>query len=110
MISREFLRRRNELFRKLKETGRLNKEIERMIVDVYGGRGKRALEVVKSGGVRKEGKRWFVRGKREEYEIVQTYCTCYDYVLNVVTGKARTDMCYHALAKKICEILDDLYR
>jgi predicted nucleic acid-binding Zn finger protein len=32
-------------------------------------------------------------------------CSCKDYVLNVVTGKAGVDMCYHALAKRICELL-----
>ena len=105
MVSNEFLRKKIELFRRLKGASELTEELEQLIIDTYGARGKRAIETIKSGGVRRHGDRWFVRGKEREYEIVQAYCTCYDFVLNVVTGKAGVDMCYHGLAKKICELL-----
>ncbi len=110
MVSREFLRKKAELFKRLRAANELNEELERAVVDTYGSRGERALEVVKSGGARKKEGQWFVQGKEGEYEIVRTYCTCYDYVLNVVTEKADVDMCYHALAKTICELLDAHYR
>ncbi|MEM2878644.1 MAG: SWIM zinc finger family protein [Candidatus Hadarchaeales archaeon] len=80
-------------------------EVEKKVVELYGDRGKRALEAVKSGKVILRGKRWFVRGKEDEYEVFRTFCTCRDYVLNVATGKTKSDMCYHALAKSICEVL-----
>ncbi len=105
MVSREFLRKKIKLFEQLKKSSELTKELEKAIVDTYGSRGKRAIKVIKSGGVRRHGDRWFVRGREREYEVVQSYCTCYDFVLNVVTGKADVDMCYHGLAKKICELL-----
>lgn len=106
MVSRKFLRKRAKLFERLKKSSELTGELEQAIVDTYGSRGKRAIKAIKSGGVRKHGDRWFVRGKEREYEVVQSYCTCYDFVLNVVTGKADVDMCYHGLAKKICELLE----
>jgi predicted nucleic acid-binding Zn finger protein len=110
MVSQAFLRKRNELFKKLKEVGLLTEEVRQMVVDTYGSRGKKALEAIDKGGVMKRGMRWFVRGKYDEYEVVRTYCTCRDYVLNVVTGKVDVDMCYHVLAKVICEMLDTYQR
>ncbi len=84
----------------------MNEELEEEIVDVYGDRGKRAIEVIKSERVQKKGDRWFVQGREKEYEIVQSHCSCYDYVLNIATEKADVDMCYHALAKNIQELLN----
>jgi predicted nucleic acid-binding Zn finger protein len=98
-----------ELFRQMKKGGPLTKDLKKAIIDAYGSRGKKALEAIRRRRVKKRGNRWFVRGKSDEYEIVQTYCTCRDYVLNVVTGKVDADMCYHILAKKICELLDAHY-
>lgn len=109
MVSETFKRRKEELFRQLKQSGALTPELERAITDVYGGRGKRALEAVKRQRVVKKGQRWFVRGKADEYEVVKNFCSCRDYVFNIATGKAKSDLCYHALAKVICEILNSYY-
>ncbi len=106
MVSRDFSKKRAKLLKDLKAAKELTPELEKEIFDLYGPRGKRAIAAVKSDSVRKEEGRWFVRGNDTEYEVVRTYCTCYDYVLNVVTGKAGVDMCYHALAKTIRELLD----
>jgi len=104
------LRGKRELFKLLKRGDLLTPELEKMVIDVYGSRGKRALETIRKGNVIKRGKRWFVRGRIEEYEVVRTFCACHDYVLNIVTEKADVDMCYHALAKVICESLDRYYK
>ena len=110
MVSEIFMRGKKELFRRLKEGVVLTDELERMIFDVYGSRGKRALETIKKRGVAKRGERWFVRGVRgAEYEVVRNYCSCRDYVFNIVTEKADVDCCYHALAKTLCEALDAYY-
>ncbi len=109
MVLETFKRRKEELFRQLKQSAVLTPELERAITDVYGGRGKRALEAVKCQRVVKKGQRWFVRGKTDEYEVVRDFCTCRDYVMNIATEKADVDMCYHALAKNICEILNSYY-
>lgn len=110
MVSDIFSRKKGELFKLLKKGALLTPELEMRVTDVYGSRGERALEAIKNGKVTKLGERWFVRGKGGEYEVVRTRCACYDYVLNVVTEKADVDMCYHALAKVICESLDRYYK
>jgi predicted nucleic acid-binding Zn finger protein len=109
MISDEFKNKKAWLFRRLKQSGTLTPELERAIIEVYGDRGKRAIEAVKLQRVIKRGRRWFVRGKTDEYEVFRDFCTCRDYVLNISTEKAGLDMCYHALAKNICEILNSYY-
>jgi len=109
VISAAFKSKREELFRRLKESGVLTPELELAVVEVYGDRGRKALEAVRGRRVVKRGRRWFVRGKTDEYEIVRNFCTCRDYVLNITTEKAGADMCYHALAKNICEILNSYY-
>lgn len=102
----EFNRKKRRLFESLEESDELNEELEDRIKDLYGGRGERALGVVKNEGVRKENERWLVEGREEEYEVVKSHCSCFDYVLNIATGKTDVDMCYHALAKNIRELLD----
>jgi predicted nucleic acid-binding Zn finger protein len=109
VVSEAFLRGRADLFRLLKPGGMLTGDLERAIMDVYGGRGKRALEAIKGRRVIRRGKLWFVRGKKDEYEVVKYFCTCRDYVMNIATEKADVDMCYHALAKTICETLGAYY-
>lgn len=109
MVSEAFKRGRDELFKRLHKGAVLTPELAREIMDVYGGRGKRAVEAIKRRRVIKRGQRWFVRGMRDEYEVVKNFCTCKDYVMNVATEKADTDMCYHALAKNVCEALNAYY-
>lgn len=106
MTGDEFARKKKKLFEKIKSADKLNEDLEKEIVDVYGSRGEKAIEVVKGSRVKKEGGRWLVEGSEDKYEIVRSHCSCYDYVLNIVTGKADVDMCYHALAKNIRELLD----
>lgn len=106
MTDAEFFKKKGKLFQRLSSVDELDENLEESIVDIYGSRGKRAIEVYKEGGVRKQGERWFVQGREDEYEIVKSFCSCYDYVLNITTGKAEVDMCYHALAKNIQELLD----
>lgn len=106
MPTDEFYRRKRRLFERLKEADKLDESIKEEILDLYGPRGRRALRVIKNDGVRKEGNRWFVQGREDEYEVVSSHCSCFDYVLNIATEKADVDMCYHALAKNIRELLD----
>ncbi len=102
----DFEKKKRKLFEDLESSSELNGNLEERIEDLYGGRGKRAIDVVKNDGVRREDGRWYVQGREDEYEVVKTHCSCYDYVLNIVTGKADVDMCYHALAKNIQELLE----
>ncbi len=109
MVSETFLRKKNELFKQLKRGEILTPQLERAIIDAYSGRGKRALEAIKHHCVIRRGRRWFVRGKSDEYEVFRTFCTCRDYVLSISTEKVDADMCYHALSKAVCELLDRYY-
>jgi predicted nucleic acid-binding Zn finger protein len=109
MPSKEFASKRNALLKELMKSDELTEELQREIIDVYGTRGRKAIEAIKGGRVFKRGDRWFVRGRTEEYEVVRTFCSCRDYALNIVTEKAGVDMCYHALAKTICELLNAHY-
>lgn len=101
----KFQERKSELLERLKKSNELTEGLEEAIINVYGSRGEQAVEVIRNGGVREEEGRWFVQGREEEYEVVRAHCTCYDYVLNVVTGKAGVDMCYHGLAKIIVQLI-----
>lgn len=104
----DFQTKKLKLFKALRGGKELTSELEELIISAYGPRGKRAIEAVKDNRVVKRGERWFVTGRKgEEYEVVRNYCACPDYVLNVVTGKAGVDLCYHALAKLICEMLGE---
>jgi predicted nucleic acid-binding Zn finger protein len=100
----EFSRKRAGLLDLLKKERRLTDEVRKMIVEVYGKRGERAIEAVEKSRVIRRGRRWFVRGRGGEYEVVKNLCSCPDYMMNIATGKAGVDMCYHALARFIAEI------
>lgn len=106
MPQKEFEQNKERLFKRIKSAEELNESLEEDVINIYGSRGERAIEVIKNDGVRVEDERWFVQGREEEYEVVGSHCSCYDYVLNIVTEKADVDMCYHALAKNIRELLD----
>lgn len=109
MVSETFLIKKKELLELLKPGATLTEEVEKKIITVYGRRGTKAVDVIKRKGVIKRGKRWFVRGRTDEYEVVKNFCSCKDYVMNIATGKADVDMCYHAIAKTICERLGRYY-
>ncbi len=106
MSGDKFEGRKKRLFRNIKSSEKLNEGLKDEIRDLYGSRGERAIEVVKEDGVKREDGRWYVEGREDEYEIVKSHCSCYDYVLNIATKKADVDMCYHALAKNIYELLN----
>jgi predicted nucleic acid-binding Zn finger protein len=109
LVSEVFLRKKFELLKIMKKGKKLTNEVKEAIIETYGNRGAKALDAIENRRVIKRGNRWFVRGKSDEYEVVQAFCSCRDYVLNIVTEKVDADMCYHALAKRICELLDAYY-
>ncbi|MEM1689409.1 MAG: SWIM zinc finger family protein [Candidatus Hadarchaeales archaeon] len=105
MLSQDFNKKKIELFGLLRKERKLSGEVRRKIIELYGSRGEKAIEAVEQRRVRKQGRRWFVRGKSGEYEVVKNFCSCPDYVMNIATEKAKVDMCYHALAKEIAEAI-----
>lgn len=109
MVSEAFLRKKFEILKSMKKGSKLTEDLKKAIIDTYGPRAVKALDAIENRGVIKRGNRWFVKGKSDEYEVVKSFCSCRDYVLNIVTEKVDVDMCYHALAKRICELLDAYY-
>lgn len=106
-IKEEFMRKKREVFELLRKSGSLTPEIERRLIELYGQRGRKAISMVKGGRVKKSGDVWIVEGGTDVYELAGNFCYCFDFALNVVTGKANVDACYHILAKQICEVLDE---
>jgi len=104
MPSQEFVKRKAELLDLLRRERKITGEVRRLVIELYGERGRKAIEAVEGGRVIRSGRRWFVRGRGGVYEVVKNLCSCPDHVMNVVTGKAGVDMCYHALARLIAEI------
>ena len=108
MDSEKFEEERNELFEKIQQKEELDDSLKEEIEDIYGKRGNKAIKVVENGGIEKRGEKWYVKGSNEKYEVVKKFCSCKDYVLNITTGKTDVDMCYHALAKNIYKILNNI--
>lgn len=108
MNSKSFEEKRDELFEKIREKENLDDDLKEEIKNIYGNRGEKALNVVKKGGIEKRGENWYVEGSEEEYEVVKKFCSCKDYVLNITTNKADVDMCYHALAKNIYKLINNI--
>ncbi len=109
MVQEAFISLRDSIFKKLQRGQMLTQELEKEIIEVYGARGNKAVEAIKGRRVIRRGRRWFVRGRAGEYEVVKNFCTCRDYVMNISTEKAGVDMCYHALAKNISQALNSYY-
>lgn len=107
MVSKEFEKERDKLFEKIKKSDELEEGLKERIINLYGNRGKKAIDVVEKDGIEKKGDKWLVKGSEEKYEVVKKFCSCKDYVLNITTEKADVDMCYHALAKNIYRLLRD---
>ncbi len=108
MDSEKFEEKRNKLFEKIRKIDKLNDDLKEEIEHIYGKRGKKAIKVVENGGIERRGGKWYVEGSEEEYEVVKKFCSCKDYVLNITTGKTDVDMCYHALAKNIYKLLNNI--
>lgn len=78
--------------------GRLTPEAEQAIIREFGARGKNALELVRSGKVRKYRDFFVVQGRKNQYVVEGDFCTCRDYLYRLAR---QGGICYHSLAVKI---------
>ena len=74
----------------------LDDESRAAIVDTYGARGKKAIEAVDAGQVRKYLDFFVVVGSTGDHVIDEDICTCRDFAF-------RQKPCWHILAVRIAE-------
>ncbi|HMA05554.1 MAG TPA: hypothetical protein VKO45_06460 [Methanomicrobiales archaeon] len=84
-----------DVWRLLGAERRLTPEIRRLIVERYGQRGEKALEIVDEGRVKKYLDFFVVVGTSEEHVVEDEYCSCRDALYR------RTGDCAHVLAVRI---------
>jgi predicted nucleic acid-binding Zn finger protein len=82
----------------LAAAGQLTEEIEKQIAREYGIRGRKAIEVVRAGRVKKYRDFFVVEGKGDLYVVEGDFCTCRDYLYRLSKNGG---LCYHSLAVRI---------
>jgi predicted nucleic acid-binding Zn finger protein len=88
-------------FEEIREKG-LTEETERKLVEEFGARGKKAVELVKAGRVRKYKDFFVVQGSKGEYIVEDDFCTCNDYLFRL---SIKGGVCYHSIAVRIAEAI-----
>lgn len=94
----------------LRKEKRLTEILENEIIDVFGLRGEKAIEVIKKDGVKKlliskNQHIWEVKGSKKPYLIIASnFCECYDFQIRVINRKEHK-YCYHLIAKILAEEL-----
>ncbi|MFP4631928.1 MAG: SWIM zinc finger family protein [Halobacteriota archaeon] len=84
--------------------GRLTPEITDAVLDAHGGRGRRAMQAVAEGRVKRYRDFTVVVGRSDEYVVEDGSCTCRDYRYNL-GGEGK---CQHVLAVEIAEAVDEV--
>jgi predicted nucleic acid-binding Zn finger protein len=87
------------IFEEIKEKG-LTEETEKKLATEFGARGKKAVELVKSGKVKKYRDFFVVQGSQGEYVVEDGFCTCNDYLFRL---SIKGGVCYHSIAVSIAE-------
>jgi len=87
------------IFEEIKEKG-LTEETEKKLATEFGARGKKAVELVRSGKVKKYKDFFVVQGSQGEYIVEDDFCTCNDYLFRL---SIKGGVCYHSIAVRIAE-------
>lgn len=89
--------------------GYLDGDIEQEIINIFGHRGAKALNVVKEKRIKKykftpsNREVWVVVGKEKEYLVIpRLFCSCTDFHINV-TLRRKYSFCHHLLAQALAE-------
>jgi predicted nucleic acid-binding Zn finger protein len=82
----------------LERERKLTPEIRRLIGERYSQRGKKALEIVDEGRVKKYLDFFVVVGSSEEHVVEDEYCSCVDALFR------RRGECAHVLAVRIAAL------
>ena len=95
----------DEWARRLREAGELTPEVVTAIVDDHGSRGRRAIEAVGEGRVKRYRDFVVVVGHEDEYIVEDGQCDCADAQYNLDTDDP-DDLCWHAIAVRIADAID----
>jgi len=102
-----------KIYREVKKTKNLTKNHKIQLTKAFGGRFENAYKAIMNEKVMKytfNRKRvvWVVVGKEDVYQILPlaNFCTCNDFYFRVIGHEVF--MCYHLIAQKLAEALDNL--
>ena len=102
-----------KIYREIKKTKNLTKNHKIQLTKAFGGRFENAYKAIMNEKVMKytfNRKRvvWVVVGKEDLYQILPlaNFCTCNDFYFRVIGHEVF--MCYHLIAQKLAEALDNL--
>jgi predicted nucleic acid-binding Zn finger protein len=83
-----------DLWQRLAEKKVLDDSLRQDIADTLGPRGRKALEALDTGKVKKYLDFFVVEGRTAEYVVDEDFCTCGDFMY-------RRKICWHLLAVRI---------
>jgi len=78
----------------------LTPENEKRLAREFGSRGKKAVETVRSGKVKKYKDFFVVKGSTGDYVVEDDFCTCNDYLYRL---SIKGGVCYHSIAVRIAK-------
>lgn len=84
----------SSIWQKIERDRALTPEFRACIESAYGERGKKALEAVDAGQVKRYRDFFIVVGRSDEYIVEDDFCTCSDFLF-------RGRECWHILAVRI---------
>lgn len=82
----------------------LTPENEQRLAGEFGPRGKKAVETVRSGKVKKYLDFFVVKGSTGDYVVEDDFCTCNDYLYRL---SVKGGVCYHSIAVRIAKATGD---
>ena len=91
------------IFEDIEKQG-LTPENEKRLAQEFGSRGKRAIETVRSGKVKKYKDFFVVKGSTGDYIVEDDFCTCNDYLYRL---SVKGGVCYHSIAVRIAKATGD---
>ncbi len=87
----------NDIWERLKKKPELDTEIRGEIEDIFGRKGKSALDAIDAGRVKRYLDFFVVEGKTAAYIVEDDFCTCGDFLY-------RGRNCWHLLAVRIAQL------
>ncbi len=87
------------IFEDIEKEG-LTPENEKRLAQEFGARGKKAIETVRSGKIRKYRDFFVVQGSTGSYVVEEDFCTCNDYLYRL---SVKGGVCYHSIAVRIAK-------
>lgn len=88
----------------LAAAGSLDSSVVERILALHGDRGRRAIDAVSAGRVKRYRDFTVVVGNNDEYVVEGRACTCFDALYNLDPADEYA-LCWHALAAKIADIV-----